>query len=300
MKSHYVPEFYLKEFATAASRGGKDPRIWAYDKKYGKWNSRSPGQVCKEAGLYAVSLANDPFYNGIELHYRDIENDAAPVIRRIVEGDHITDGRERASLAAFMASLFGRTPLAYESVRDQMLDGRSATAQAYKRNPDVYEPLRAIYKHESGKELTDEMVERWCDPVKFGLQVTKREVLINIFLSYLLTAHRIRSMAWTFHHTDEEHRFITSDNPMQVYDPKNPHSVDLDDERYETFRGVCPLSQEVCWEGELSQSETRYVYCDEAKAAQLNTLQARGAARYVIAPTKDFPASDVIHHPRGG
>ena len=126
------------------------------------------------------------------------------------------------------------------------------------------------------------------------------DVLINIFLSYLLTAHRIRSMAWTFHHTDEEHRFITSDNPMQVYDPKNPHSVDLDDERYETFRGVCPLSQEVCWEGELSQSETRYVYCDEAKAAQLNTLQARGAARYVIAPTKDFPASDVIHHPRGG
>lgn len=300
MESHYVPEFYLKEFATQASRGDKDPRIWVYNKKHGKWNSRSPGQVCKEAGLYAVSLANDPFYNGIELHYREIESDAAPVIRRIIEGDHINDARERARLAAFMASLFGRTPLAYESMRDQMLDERSATAQAYKKNPHIYEPLRAIYERELGKELTDETVERWCDPVKFGLPVTKREVLINIYLSYLLTRHRISSMAWTFHHSNEEHRFATSDNPMQVYDPKNPYSVDLDDAGFMTFHGVCPLSQEVCWEGELSQSETRYVDCDEAKAAQLNTLQIRGAARYVIAPAKEFPGSDADLPPRRG
>jgi len=300
MRSHYVPEFYLKEFATPTTRVSTNPRLWVYDMTYGKWRNRSPGQVCTQVGLYQVTLSGNRVDDGIEGHYSEIERGAAPVIKKLIANEHLDEINDLPKLACFLAAMFVRTPLAYDSLEAQMTSGESGVFEAYKKNPACYAHLRDSYRGATGRDLTDDVVERWCDPANSNLPVTRREVLISIYLSWLLISPRIATMAWTFHHTGMETEFITSDNPMQVHDPKRPFSVELADSGFKTFHGVCPLPQEVCWEGELSRSDIQYADCDKEKVAQLNTLQIWAADRYVIASTKEFPASDAIHHPRAG
>lgn len=113
---HYVPQFYLREFLDPASVGTRSPWLWVADLERGKVSRRSPRNVAKRAGYYSLPGQRDVAdTEAIERLFSQMEDTAAPIVRKLNAGIDTLTGQEWADLLYFGAFLALRTP----SVRTQ-------------------------------------------------------------------------------------------------------------------------------------------------------------------------------------
>jgi len=114
-KQHYVPQLLLRGFA----QPGRD-QIWVFDKSRGTSYSSAIRDTASENYFNEVSIGNYSisFENRLEF----VESKAAPVIRKIIETEDISNmaPEDQASLLVFIATQMVRTNA-----------GRSAMDQAH-------------------------------------------------------------------------------------------------------------------------------------------------------------------------
>jgi uncharacterized protein DUF4238 len=108
---HYVPQFYLREFLDPASVGTRSPWLWVAKLETRKVSRRSPHNVAKRASYYSIPGQRSAVETeAVERLFSQMEDAAAPIVRKLNGGAEMLGGQEWADLRYFAAFLALRTP----------------------------------------------------------------------------------------------------------------------------------------------------------------------------------------------
>jgi hypothetical protein len=134
---HYVPVFYLKQWANDKGLLTLYTRPW----KHVVCDDVAPSATGYEHNLYTLEgVAEDSrFWLEKEFMARTIDSPAAEILKDMLRGHKVLDGESRSIWTRFIVSLMMRTP---ESVRNIQQLGKDALFAALATNPQEFLKVR--------------------------------------------------------------------------------------------------------------------------------------------------------------
>jgi hypothetical protein len=238
-KQHYVPKFYLKGFC----RYGK---LWMYDRDRGNLVQLRPETVGIAKDLYTFADEEDRRDVSAERVLSRIENAAAPIIRRIEDGQRITLD-EKCELALFVGLMRYRVPdfeqehkefndTVVKAIRKEMFPSVEAVEAQLARQGDRTDT-------ESARNIFEMIRDESYDVV-----TNKPYYIAQMLHLGLATGEELATMEWLFVRAPQNSAFITSDDPFLImpprdYDPEtSPRGVGIVTPG--VYKGI-PLTQKV-------------------------------------------------------
>jgi Protein of unknown function (DUF4238) len=111
------------------------PQIWAVDLKYEAVKFRSSKGIAKRRDYYAAHNLKDLPPHCFETAFLSrAENEAAPLLTKLRDGNFALSNSERSRLAIFIALLYARTPASREAAELVCgQDDRGEGGQRYSR-----------------------------------------------------------------------------------------------------------------------------------------------------------------------
>jgi hypothetical protein len=244
-KHHYVPRFYLANFS---SLEGTKHRLWVYEKGREPRKSTPVLEGCRK-DFYSF-VENGRRNTEVETWLSELEAAVAPLIADLVQGKRGPNPNERLRLAAFMGTLFTRTPFG------RQMDDKLFAPAVTRRAKAIADDPEAFYKLYS--ELDPELPSReWAEQARQEVLSGKSDELeadeafrlasmIQVGIQY---GEVLSQMDWQFIHSPEDQLFITSDNPVicEMGDPTNPRAVHLrSGPNHPNAAAWLPLTSHVC------------------------------------------------------
>ncbi|QQS44450.1 DUF4238 domain-containing protein [Candidatus Roizmanbacteria bacterium] len=107
-KQHYVPQCYLKTFATAESINDKEPLIWIFPKNERKGRLDKVKNVLFAKDLYTLDVGGNKDYS-IEKSLGNIEAEYTTVYREKIAKRLPLSNKDHAVLCIFIGALMQRT-----------------------------------------------------------------------------------------------------------------------------------------------------------------------------------------------
>ncbi|WP_076902693.1 DUF4238 domain-containing protein [Burkholderia pseudomallei] len=177
-RHHFVPRFYLDGFCADDAQ-----RLAVYDRVRNAYRAQRPSEVAHRRDYYAYEDEQGNRFFDIEAALGDVETAASHSIRRVDNGDELTDD-DRMTLATYVAFQYTRTP-AY-----------AAWLEAFRAHGARREEVEAL------PEPPDPGVER---AEAIGAMLRHAPRFARVFLR----------LNWTIWRCDSERiSFVTSDSPV--------------------------------------------------------------------------------------
>ena len=195
MGYHYVPQYYLRHFATP-----EDPnKIWMYDKCSKEFKRLPIKNVAQSSGFYSEEDER-------ALSER-IEGPAQGPLDQLRNGQQVgVEGRR--AVAVYLESMIKRGPRTRRKMIEKAPQKKNELISEIRGNPE----LPASRFNLSQEELL-QIIEQWEH--KFDSRpLSMRHELIRRQWSSQAVIACIFSMTWRVIRADDSHRFITSDNPV--------------------------------------------------------------------------------------
>ena len=274
MGQHYVPQHYLRQFATTRDPG----KIWVYDKYSGD---------CKFLPIRNVAQSRDFYKEADERTLNEkIERPAQGPLEQLRCGQHV-DFQGRASIACYLESMIKRVPHTRKKmlkvvrpVTENMIERirKDYEAEASRRGATPEELLEALDEFQQDFRTRD--ISMKDDTVRF--QWFSPEIAKHIF-----------SMKWKVIRTDSRNRFLTGDNPVffhEGYGLKHPRA-EL------SFAIASDVALHGSWQ-ETRVSDLMFVDGRPAIVKELNRRVVRGAVRFVFYHQKAAWVRQLAKKPR--
>lgn len=218
---HYVPQFYLRYFATDEDANA----IWAYQRQAEPFKPHVKNVAGEKAFYRFIDSRTGKESDELEQTYSTMEHLAQGIISSLdTPGPQELSDEDKGNLAYFIATLHVRG-----------LSHRQMTANSMGEMQKVMSQFRATHKEsffedmrKAGVERTEEEMEELRQFVLNG----EYEVKFNPRDSYFLKAamkmgQEIYPVVWAkdIHLIEASpgHTFVTSDNPVSVIPLKPPH-----------------------------------------------------------------------------
>jgi hypothetical protein len=155
--------------------------------------------------------------------YEQIESDAAPLITRLGQPSLFLNDRERAAAALFISSLSLRVPRGRTFLKD--VDEEFARAILLGTDREMFKQFLA----DTGQELSPEEAERqrlaMIDAVvneRVVIQAPQARTISHTLEMAIDLTQVFYDLEWTVLHPTGQDRFILSDSPVAMYDPRLP------------------------------------------------------------------------------
>ena len=217
-RHHYVPQFYLKNFAV--DKPGKTQGFWVYDKDGGEPKFQTPVNTAVKSGLYSVEIPGED----AELLEREVfgksENAGKPIIDKLQVAESAPSGYERKEMAGFLAVTYARVPRTVELVREM---GKARRLEWYKKRAQEPGWVRRMYEGycrasgEKGLATFEEMEKYLVDPERhFDWEVDRTIALLQSLESSEAVSSVLMRMNWCVCDAPTGRFFITSDVPLSV------------------------------------------------------------------------------------
>lgn len=211
-RDHYVPQFYLRNFAPSQ----KPNQIYQYRK----------GERPKLAAINRVACEMEYYPERVDRILTRQEKESAQTIKRLLDSDRIDiDSKQRQRLSAFMGTLGNRTPSTQEKLHTQHTFIVESLEDFFCDKEDFIRSQRAL-----GYSGTDEELES----IRLGLvEGSKESYLVrepsksDAGLTELAldiakdTAAIIERRNWHLLESTTSRVFVTSDNPMLISRPES-------------------------------------------------------------------------------
>lgn len=177
-RHHFVPRFYLEGFCAEDSRA-----LAVYDRVRNAYRAQRPSEVAHRRDYYAYEDEQGNRFFDIEAALGELETAASHSMRRVDNGDELTDD-DRMALATYVAFQYTRTP-AYAAW------------------------LGAFRAHGAGREEVETLPEP-PDPA-----VGRVEAIGAMLRHAPRFAHVFLRLNWTIWRRESERTsFVTSDSPV--------------------------------------------------------------------------------------
>lgn len=281
---HYLPQFYLKGFVDPRLEKKRQPMLWVYEA--GKQPRKSlPKNVAFENYLYVPKVESGIRAN-IENRLAAIESDAARIVRRISNEQFKLSSEERNVLGCLVALTFSRVP----SFRDEtnqvaakLLDVHSALL---KRDSKAFARIKNEIQEWSGApfDLTPEEERAFLSTDTKTVEVAASyQWLDMMFRMMWRLTNLLGKMYLVFCVTGENEPFLTSDNPVALYDPTPPKPGVVGFGSSPNAEVTFPISRSTCllyrWRGGEGIARLKPI-----AAREVNRRTVSQAYRYIYAP----------------
>ena len=264
MHNHYVPQYYLKGFCNSSL-----PSMIA---RYDKGKRRAPlftnvKNVAQEKGFYSDEVE--------ESLATKIEQPANAVLDKI-RTRNVISSRERRSLCNYMAAMLMRVPRSKERVSEAMpkamaricsdldqqisrlIQARPVKAEIYERRREEAQQLREKLESEVPEEIWNQLV----------LPSTTSPIIAHL-----------NAMTWQFLTFDDVPSFMTSDNPVFLFE-----GIGIGSQNSEV---TLPISQSIAlWATWRMDLEEGFFPTRRQIVREINARTVYSATRYVFYPDK--------------
>ena len=175
-KHHYVPKSYL---AAWTDTGTVDGQLQVIDKSTGRAWAVRPINAAKETDLYMIEVSEvdgEVAATEIETTFGAIEDEAMPIIKRMLAAENMVTGKDRENVMMFLAALVVRVPSRLNWIDDVM------------RKPVemVYRQLEAEGKLRSSNPELDAKIKEWFDKGLIKIEI-KQNARLGMMASMLPT-----------------------------------------------------------------------------------------------------------------
>ncbi len=231
-KQHYVPAFYLRNFARKSKSGNID-QIYVYDLEAGKSWMTAVENAGSERGFY-VTRTEAGQQVSIEEDLNRLETIMAPVLERFLTSEprlRLSGAQLMAAFAPMVPGLPSDAPHAEElTIAVGGLSPADWAALAlfcatmYTRGPALRRLLRQWHDHAFGLARTLPARRSDIRPEDIEqLRVSDNDIAHGMNQAIFDTAHGLTNIflhrGWVIAKTDPQHPLITSDNPFVRWSP---------------------------------------------------------------------------------
>ena len=145
-RQHYVPQCYLKEFATPDSISKKEPLIWIFPKDKRKGRLDKIKNVLFAKDLYTIDVGDKKDYS-IEISLGNIEAEYAKVYREKIKKRLPLSKRDHLVLCVFISALMQRTLRHKDSLEKfltEVIEKMEALDEAHNTKSKIVEDYKRL------------------------------------------------------------------------------------------------------------------------------------------------------------
>lgn len=291
MRQHYIPKFYLTNFA---SKEGKRSKLWVLDKDQRRQWTTTPTKAAHRRNYYRISeqTADDP--NVIEHAMGNIESQVAPVLRKIVASNDLPASREAHDIFInFVALMVVRVPGTRNATNGLVERFSKQIMQGVVSSPEKYETLLKEMQ-DDGVEIDDEVgyeaMQNFLHRDEYSIEISQDFTLEMMLESFDTVLWLLAKRNWFLLIADDSAPdYVCSDRPVSLdwfgKLPSNPSRQP----GFATPGSIVrfPLSPRVALAGLFTKVEPT---CDASPehVARTNTCTCGLAERFIYSATQDF------------
>jgi hypothetical protein len=279
---HYVPRFYLNEFAAKTNRR-RAPSVWLYDKENPAPRLVATSRIAKIKNLYSLEQ-DGSIDDSLDDALKHVESEAAPLFRSLrTEQVSFIDLKKRYIFGRFVCFLACRIPQFRRNIsilfQNRM---KSRFVEALNKAGGQESLLRKLDRN-TGQSWTAAEFLDWFNRMKIELKPGP--------FQYVLLESAMRmippfcSMNWHFLKSDSDKYFVTSDAPVVMYNPEAPNASIRYGYLQKTIEIIFPVNKSLCliacWTGREG-----YYFVNKDVVQEMNEKVGDAAERYLFSPVR--------------
>ena len=224
-RDHIVPQHYLKNFHTPASKG----LVCSYKKGCSPRELSIARQIGFKFDYYRVSEGENNEHSKNNNHILStFEHYTSPILQRIIECKKLSlIESERWTLAYFVSTLCVRNPSVHKFFEKQILDEQETQIKTIASQKSSFYALMREIEPNISDEMIEETRQAGLKPdeqLKVTLPNTENnKAYIRSLLTsphYTILARRLFFYHWHLLEISSEKNFVTSDNPVVFLSPR--------------------------------------------------------------------------------
>ncbi len=283
-KGHYIPQFYLRLFINQS-----DPtqELFYYNISTKRWNKKGVGNIGFEDDYYILTDTQNNVIDSLEKAFKNVEEDAAPIIKdKILRRQSLSD-IERHQLAIFIGLMRVRVPSFIDMFSEYSSRVLKSMMAQYQGSPEAFDKLKRDFEDETGKQLPEDFTRDAFNPELWEIDSSEKTKSI-IFDAVPKLAASLALMNWTFLIAPNDSCFITTDNPFYLSEIAR---FGLESkENYVTL----PLSSRVCFFASWQGVREMYLDVDAETVRGRNAERILIAKQYLFSSEKTFPGYELL------
>ena len=157
IQQHFLPAAYLSGFTPDGTREGL---LYIYERDKDIFFRARPDKVAKRRNYYSIPLENGDYDDSVDDKITALENQAIPVLRKLLDRDYAISTFERALLAHLIAFQELRTPWTRSMLDQIALRTSEITMASAAKVPGYLESVLDNFDHKdapSADQLRDAM-----------------------------------------------------------------------------------------------------------------------------------------------
>jgi len=288
---HYVPQSYLANFTDS---GKKDGLLWVLDKKELKQWRDIPRKVGYQKDFYRIEIPGiKP--NLMEEILKSYENQAAPVVKKIIDTETLPTDNDLIILITMVALMAFRTPHFREIYEKPLKRMGKIISKMMLSNENQWKEIQEGMKKNGyavGKEIDYEKMKNFVESNNYEIEVNKdfsREFHIQILLKIveeILPSLMFRK--WSLGVTkNKSYEFVCSDSPVSLIWSKPVPGYGAPGFEMENTKVIVPLAKNIVLLGRF-EGESHRLFALEKQVACINRLSIIFAQRFIYSSRKNI------------
>ncbi|WP_345986342.1 DUF4238 domain-containing protein [Sulfurimonas sp. HSL-1656] len=212
IKQHWVPRFYLKEFATLDTRKKKESQVWIFSKEEGDPTKVNIKDIAAKRYLYSPKDENGERCWKMEDELASLESLMCQIWPDFANSFiDLNNEAFRKGISLFLATMLLRHPKRlneYDHLQKQMIDFYDSLPKDENGNPMI----GSIKTKEGVFEFDSSDWGRYSNPKDYDKQ---KFFVDTIKSSAIEIAEMLMKKRWSVVFSESE-QFITSDNPLII------------------------------------------------------------------------------------
>lgn len=218
-RHHYVPQFYLKNFADESER------VWVYDRATKEYRHQKTDQVAVIGHYYRIEKKDGTLSAEIERYLADeVEGPAATAMSKLERGEGITE-RERSDIAVFVALQMTRVPdfekrvmemqeKKYRKINKMLFPTLEETKRKIEESMDELKTMGAT-------DVDAQQMYEFIHKDEYGIEIPRQNNIRMMLEMASRAAPHFLHMDWLLMRAAKGGAFITSDNPFTIIPPQD-------------------------------------------------------------------------------
>jgi len=276
-RNHFIPVFYLKGFVDPHN----EPFLWQYERDCKAIKKVTPKNIAWRKYYYSFTNIEGK-QDSFEDVLAKLEGVASLIFKKIKTYKGLNN-QERGDFSFFLATMMTRVPHRREEYEDFTRNFIKQFGQNIAQSNEALESIIKLYEKETGKKNTTSTKEFQDFLLKGNYNVKfEQEYSLEPMTFIKEFANIFFKMKWIFIEASDDFKFITSDNPMTLYNPKNPlpfSDVGLLNKNIEvTF----PISKDFTFLGSWRFESKNYIKANNNTVRDINYRTVLSASRFVF------------------
>ena len=275
---HWVPQFYLRYFATPESRGTKAPQVWIFSKHDEDGDERLTHvrNVCGKRYLYTPVDTNGHRQWGLDDRLGDVERLLAEIWPELAEGYvSLDDVSIRKGLSLFVALMHMRNP----AVREEVERMHAQIVELYETAPRRADGAPDVNEVEINEQVREVDTSGWHSYRSWKRDDHDRFFAHTVQSETGRIATLLLSRRWSIV-CSEEDAFITTDKPVSL------HHLEREKFGFGTPAVIVtfPLGPRrmLVMDDMYDEPASQYYPLKDANAASFNLSTWRNGSRFMI------------------